>query len=103
VSGAAFDPYQLSRVLDTRAGNHTLNHDDTQEVHRRSIVAQITMTRAEAAALRDILSSYLSDLRMEIADTDSMQFREGLKGQEALLWKLLEQLDAAVASPDASS
>jgi hypothetical protein len=66
-------------------------------------VAQITMTRAEAAALRDILSSYLSDLRMEIADTDSMQFREGLKGQEALVRKLLEQLDAAVASPDASS
>ena len=66
-------------------------------------MAQITMTRAEAAALRDILSSYLSDLRMEIADTDSMQFREGLKGQEALLRKLLEQLDAAVASPDASS
>jgi hypothetical protein len=30
VSGAAFDPYQLSRVLDTRAGNHTLNPDDTQ-------------------------------------------------------------------------
>jgi peptide/nickel transport system substrate-binding protein len=30
VSGAAFDSYQLSRVLDTRAGNNTLNHDDTQ-------------------------------------------------------------------------
>jgi hypothetical protein len=61
------------------------------------------MTQAEAAALKEILSSYLSDLRMEIADTDSMQFREGLKRQEALLQKLLEQLDAAVASPDASS
>jgi hypothetical protein len=66
-------------------------------------VAQITMTQAEAAALREILSSYLSDLRMEIADTDSMQFREGLKRREALLKKLLEQLDAAVASPDAAS
>jgi hypothetical protein len=66
-------------------------------------VAQITMTQAEAAALREILSSYLSDLRMEIADTDSMPFREGLKRQEALLQKLLAQLDAAVASPDASS
>jgi ABC-type transport system substrate-binding protein len=30
VSGAAFDSYQLSRVLDTRAGNNTLNHDDKQ-------------------------------------------------------------------------
>lgn len=63
---------------------------------------QIAMTQAEAVALREILSGYLSDLRMEIADTDSMQFREGLKGQEALLKKLLGQLDAAVASPDVS-
>ena len=30
VSGAAFDSYQLSRVLDTRAGNNTLNHADQQ-------------------------------------------------------------------------
>jgi ABC-type transport system substrate-binding protein len=30
ISGAAFDSYQLSRVLDTRAGNNTLNHDDKQ-------------------------------------------------------------------------
>jgi peptide/nickel transport system substrate-binding protein len=30
ISGAAFDSYQLSRVLDTRAGNNTLNHDDRQ-------------------------------------------------------------------------
>jgi hypothetical protein len=28
VAGAAFDSYQLSRVLDTRAGNNTLNHHD---------------------------------------------------------------------------
>ena len=27
VSGAAFDSFQLSRVLDTRAGNNTLNHE----------------------------------------------------------------------------
>jgi hypothetical protein len=66
-------------------------------------VAQITMTQAEVAALREVLTSYLSDLRMEIADTDSMQFREDLKRQEELLKKLLQQLDTAVASPDASS
>jgi ABC-type transport system substrate-binding protein len=30
LSGAAFDPYSISRVLDTRAGNNTLNHDDKQ-------------------------------------------------------------------------
>ena len=30
VSSAAFDSYQLSRVLDTRAGNNTLNHQDKE-------------------------------------------------------------------------
>jgi hypothetical protein len=66
-------------------------------------VAQLTMTQEEAAALRGILSYYLSDLRMEIADTDSMQFRGGLKRQEVLLKKILEQLDAELAAPGASS
>ena len=66
-------------------------------------MVQITLTQEEAAALRGVLSSYLSDLRMEIADTDSMQFREGLKREEALLKKLLQQLDAELASPGASS
>jgi hypothetical protein len=73
------------------------------EMHRRSTVAQITLTQEEAAALRGVLSSYLSDLRMEIADTDAMQFREDLKRQEELLKKLLRQLDAELASPGASS
>jgi uncharacterized protein (DUF2164 family) len=66
-------------------------------------MAQITLTQEEAAALRDILRSYLSDLRMEVADTDSMQFRENLKREEVLLKKLLQQLDAELASPGASS
>jgi len=61
------------------------------------------LTQAEAGTLREILHSFLSDLRMEIADTDSMSFREGLKRQEELLKKLLDQLDAVLASPDASA
>jgi hypothetical protein len=72
-------------------------------MNRRSTVAQITLTQEEAAALRGALSSYLSDLRVEIADTDSMQFRENLKREEVLLKKLLQQLDAELASPGASS
>ena len=64
-------------------------------------MAQITLTREEAATLREVLSSYVSDLRMEIADTDSMQFREDLKHREVLLNKLLHQLDAQLAAPGA--
>ena len=66
-------------------------------------MAQITLTQEEAAALREMLGNYISDLRMEIADTDSMQFREDLKRQEVLLKKLLQQLDAELAAPEASS
>jgi hypothetical protein len=44
----------------------------------------------------------MSDLRMEIADTDSWQFRQNLKHEEVLLKKLLEQLDAELASPGTS-
>jgi hypothetical protein len=60
-------------------------------------VAQITLTQEEAAQLRKVLNSYLSDLRMEIADTDSMPFREDLKRQEVLLKKLLQQLGDELA------
>ena len=66
-------------------------------------MAQISLTQEEAAALREVLSSYLSDLRMEIADTDSMRFREGLKRQEEFLKRLLQQLDAELSAPEASA
>ena len=51
-------------------------------------MAQITLTQEEAAALRMALSSYVSDLWMEIAHTDSWQFRQNLKREEALLRNL---------------
>jgi hypothetical protein len=62
-------------------------------------MAQITLTQEEAAALRRVLSSYVSDLLTEIAHTDSWQFRQNLKREALLLKKLLEQLDAELASP----
>jgi hypothetical protein len=39
---------------------------------------------------------------MEIADTDSWQFRQNLKREALLLKKLLEQLDAELATPATS-
>jgi hypothetical protein len=66
-------------------------------------MAQITLTQEEAAALRRVLSSYVSDLLTEIAHTDSWQFRQNLKHEEVLLKKLLEQLDAELASAGTSS
>ena len=54
---------------------------------------QINLTAEETEMLNEILTSYLSDLRMEIADTDSMDFREELKKREVLLKRLLKDLE----------
>jgi hypothetical protein len=69
---------------------------------RRPTMAQITLTQEEAAVLRKALSTYISDLRMEIVDTDSWNFRQNLKHEEVLLKKLVEQLDAELAAPGAA-
>ncbi|HSF30670.1 MAG TPA: hypothetical protein VLK82_09410 [Candidatus Tectomicrobia bacterium] len=66
-------------------------------------MVQIILTHEEAATLRNVLSSYVSDLRMEVANTDSRPFREHLKRDEAMLKKLLQQLDTALAAPGAPS
>jgi len=55
-------------------------------------MAQLTLTNQEAATLRRVLEEYVSDLRMEIANTDSMDFRDQLKREEAFLKRLIEQL-----------
>ena len=47
----------------------------------------------ELEMFREILESYLSDLRMEIADTDRMDFREKLKKRENFLNELLTLLN----------
>ena len=48
----------------------------------------------EAGLLADVLTDYVSDLRMEIANTDSMEVREELKAREAFLKDLLLRLGA---------
>jgi len=57
-------------------------------------MTQFELSPEEAAVLREALDAYLSDLRMEIADTDRMAFREELKRQEVILRRLLERLPA---------
>jgi hypothetical protein len=58
---------------------------------------QLTLTAAETVMLAEILESYRSDLRMEIADTDAMDFREQLKQRETFLDKVLSQLQESQA------
>ena len=52
----------------------------------------LSLSDEERDALQQILSSYLSDLRMEVADTDSFDFREKLKSRERFIKDLLTRL-----------
>ena len=52
----------------------------------------IDLSEAESEVLRQILEVDLSDLRMEIADTDSFNFRDDLKGRKEVLQKVLDSL-----------
>jgi hypothetical protein len=60
-------------------------------------MVQITLTLEEAATLREVLASYVSELRMEIANTDSMDFRENLKQKKEVLNRVIGQLGAGSA------
>ncbi len=52
----------------------------------------LKLSPEQAEALKDALKSHVSDLRMEIADTENRDFRESLKRQEALLKQILDML-----------
>lgn len=56
---------------------------------------QFDLSEAERQVLLEMLESALSDLRMEIADTDSMDFREMLKGRKEVLKKAIAALQEA--------
>ena len=58
-------------------------------------MVNLDLTKEENDILATVLESYLSDLRMEIADTDSMDFRESLKKRKDVLNKVLETLKSA--------
>lgn len=52
----------------------------------------LNLNRQEKMILIEVLESYLSDLRMEIAHTDRLEFREMLRRRKALLMKVLSSL-----------
>ena len=55
-------------------------------------MVKIDLTKEQSQALKRALEVYLGDLRMEIADTDSQDFREGLKHEKGLLVDVVQQL-----------
>jgi hypothetical protein len=53
----------------------------------------LSVTPDEARKLREIFEYALSELRMEIAGTESYDWRRELHSRKALLIKLLQQLE----------
>jgi hypothetical protein len=58
---------------------------------------RVELTTKEAKELHDILDNYLSDLRMEIVDTESHDFRAMLKKRKEFIARLLGQLEPQAA------
>ncbi|HTP64415.1 MAG TPA: hypothetical protein VMJ66_03410 [Geobacteraceae bacterium] len=56
---------------------------------------RIELSKEDLSLLKEILDTTLSDLRMEIAGTDNLEFRGTLKKREVLLNGLIGRLDAA--------
>ncbi len=56
---------------------------------------RLEITEDQAETLREVLDHVLSELRMEIADTDRKAFRDHLKTHKGHLLGVVEALDAA--------
>jgi hypothetical protein len=54
---------------------------------------EFDITEEEKSILTNTLEKYLSELRMEIADTDAEDYREKLKREKRFIYRFLEKLE----------
>jgi hypothetical protein len=55
----------------------------------------LELAPVEAEELQRALGRYLEELRMEIADTDSHDYRQGLKAERTVLSRVLKRLEVS--------
>jgi hypothetical protein len=55
---------------------------------------RIELTESQARVLEEILQSAMSDMRMEIADTDNSDFKAKLRSEKEVLQAILDQVTA---------
>ena len=58
---------------------------------------ELALNQNEASSLKRILTYYLSELRMEVAGTESYDMRDSLKADEEFIKRLLGKLDEVAA------
>jgi DNA-binding MarR family transcriptional regulator len=56
---------------------------------------QLTLQPEEATLLKQVLTRFVSDLKMEISNTEKYEMREELKADEATLKSIIERLEQA--------
>jgi hypothetical protein len=61
----------------------------------------LELSPEEFSLLREILTSTLGELRVEISRTDSRDFRDGLKEREAVVRRLIDRLAGADGASEA--
>ena len=54
---------------------------------------EFDISKEEIRILTSTLEKYLSELRMEIVDTDSEDYRERLKQEKRVIYSFLEKLE----------
>ena len=59
---------------------------------------QIQLNEEERSTLHELLDSCLSDLRMEIIQTDNVGFKEMLKNRKSVLLKIKESVTTVAES-----
>lgn len=59
-------------------------------------MVHMDLTLEEAEELRKVLKTYVTDLRVEIIDTDASEFKEKLRDEKGVVKALVERLTTAL-------
>ena len=78
-----------------RAEHHVRNFPSYGKVP----MLTLDLSAAEQAILREVLEDAVSDLGMEIAGTDSKDFRDDLKDRREVLQKVIAALGGGQSAP----
>jgi hypothetical protein len=85
---------RIEAPCDRRGGNTASLRSSR---HRRSDVIHLELTENEASTLVKVLDYYVSELRMEVTDTEQKDLRDALKVEEDTLKRLVQILKQKLA------
>jgi hypothetical protein len=64
-----------------------------EDERRRDMTTELKLDKEDAEILQQVLEAYLSELRFEISNTDSFDYRSGLHQQEDRIKRMLATLN----------